>query len=371
MLPNLIRTPLAAVFVLSVLVFIHELGHYLAARWRGVHVDVFSIGFGPPIVTWHDKVGTEWRICWLLLGGFVKPHGFEGPEEATPEMRARWLPGRTFHDKPVLSRAIVIAAGPVFNFLLAILLLTGVFAVAGRPVDASHLRDLPPVVGEVVAGSPAAKAGLQPQDRIEQLDGQPVSSFDALQKLVQARPGKVVTLHVERNKTALDLQATVGSEGGQGRLGVSSAATVVNEKLSLPAAFVAGVRTTWRMTEMTALGLWQMVTGHVAASEVGGPLRIAQMSGQFAAAGFTSLLSFMAILSVNLGLINLVPLPILDGGRLLFYAVEAVLGRPIPRRIQEAGFRAGLALIACLFLFVTANDVAQLDLLGWVRHLIG
>jgi regulator of sigma E protease len=145
----------------------------------------------------------------------------------------------------------------------------------------------------------------------------------------------------------------------------------VNEKLSLPAAFVAGVRTTWRMTEMTALGLWQMVTGHVAASEVGGPLRIAQMSGQFAAAGFTSLLSFMAILSVNLGLINLVPLPILDGGRLLFYAVEAVLGRPIPRRIQEAGFRAGLALIACLFLFVTANDVAQLDLLGWVRHLIG
>ncbi|MCQ8240273.1 RIP metalloprotease RseP [Rhizosaccharibacter radicis] len=370
-MPAVIRTPLAAIFVLSVLVFIHELGHYLAARWRGVHVEVFSIGFGKPIVTWHDRVGTEWRLCWLLLGGFVKPHGFEVAADASPEVRASWQPGRTFHDKPVGSRAIVIAAGPAFNFILAILLLTGVFAIAGRPVEVQKLSDVPPVVGEVSADSAASRAGLHPRDRIEALDGTAVASFDALQKQVLAHGGQSVTLRVLRDGQTMEVPAVLGGTQGAGRLGIAASLVSRTEHLSLPRAFVAGTAATWRITQGTAAGLWQMLTGRVAASEVGGPLRIAQMSGQFAAAGWVSLLTFMAILSVNLGLINLVPLPILDGGRLLFYAVEALLGRPIPRRIQEASFRAAFALIACLFLFVTVNDVTQLNLFGWLRGLAG
>jgi regulator of sigma E protease len=369
MLPAFLRTPLAFALVLGVLVFIHELGHYLAARWRGVHVEVFSIGFGRPLLRWHDRVGTEWRLCILPLGGYVKPHGFEGPEEATPEARASWIAGRTFHDKPVGSRAIVIIAGPLFNFLLAILLFAFLFAWVGRPSNAP-IASMPPVVGELVAHGPAANAGLRPRDRIEQIGGHAMATIGDVQKRVIAAAGQQVPVQVERDGHRLTVPVTVGSAGPHhGVIGVMFTAPPT-KPLSPGRALIAGCTETWDVTVQTLSGIWQMITGRASAGQLGGPLRIAQLSGQVAELGAASMVGFIALLSINLGLINLFPIPILDGGRLVFYAVEAVWGRPVPRRIQEYGFRAGFALIACLFLFVTFNDLSHLGLFQWVAGLV-
>ena len=371
MLLHLLRTPLAFALVLGVLVFIHELGHYLAARWQGVHVEIFSIGFGPPLLRWHDRVGTEWRLCLLPLGGYVKPHGFEGPEDATPEAKAAWQAGRTFHDKPVGARAIVIIAGPVFNFLLAILLFTVLFAAVGRP-SSMPVATMPPVVGELVANGAAAAAGLRPADRIEQVDGAPVATIADVQKRVVGMPGRQITLQVSRDGHDLSLPVTVGHSGAGGHQGVIGVMFTMPpaRPLSVPRAAVAGVSETWDVTVQTLSGIWQMIIGRQSADQLGGPLRIAQLSGQVAQLGVASMLSFIALLSINLGLINLFPIPILDGGRLVFYALEAVRGRPVPRQLQEYGFRAGFALIACLFLFVTFNDLSHLGLFQWVAGLV-
>lgn len=371
MLLHLLRTPLAFALVLGVLVFIHELGHYLAARWRGVHVEIFSIGFGPPLLRWHDRVGTEWRLCLLPLGGYVKPHGFEGPEDATPEAQAAWQAGRTFHDKPVGSRAIVILAGPVFNFLLAILLFTGLFASVGR--SPTSIATMPPVVGEVVAHGAAAASGLRPADRIEQIDGIPMKSIADVQKRVVGAAGQQITMQLTRDGHGLSLPVTIGHAGAgghQGVIGVMFTAPPA-KPLPLPRALVAGLSETWDVTVQTLAGIWQMIIGRQSADQLGGPLRIAQLSGQVAQLGVASMVSFIALLSINLGLINLFPIPILDGGRLVFYAVEAVRGRPVPRQVQEYGFRAGFALIACLFLFVTFNDLSHLGLFQWMAGLVG
>ncbi len=373
-MPDLLRTILAAALVLGVLVFIHELGHYLAARWRGVHVEVFSIGFGRPLLRWRDRVGTEWRLCVLPIGGYVKPHGFEGPEDATPEARAAWLPGRTFHDKPVGSRAIVIVAGPVFNFLLAVLLFAVVFATSGRPADPSDMANLRPVIAAVGAGSAAERAGLRPGDRIGAVDGVSIPNFVNLQRLVAASPGRRVTLTVRRGDDTLQVPVTLDTvrSGGlrSGQLGVV-AQLPPPRRLALPQAAVAAVQTTWFVIVSWVAGLGQIIAGHVAASQIGGTLRIAQMSGQSAAAGPSSLLTFMAFLSINLGLVNLLPVPVLDGGRLVFYAIEGLRGRPVSRGVQEYGFRAGIALIAGIFLFATVNDLTQFGLFDWLRHVIG
>ncbi|GAA4497239.1 RIP metalloprotease RseP [Gluconacetobacter tumulicola] len=367
-MPELLRTLLAFALVLGVLVFIHELGHYLAARWRGVHVEVFSIGFGRPLLRWHDRVGTEWRLCPVPLGGYVKPHGFEGPEEATPEQMAAWLPGRTFHDKPVLSRAIVIAAGPVFNFLLAIVLFAGLFMATGRP----EIRD---VVGQVVPGSAAEAAGVKPEDVIVRIGAHAVSDVADIQARITAEPGAHTELGVRRGDQVVALPVTVGivmdKNGGRtGQLGVMFTATIGKPMAPL-AALGAAVQETWRLTVQTLDGLWQMLTGQHSAKDLGGPLRIAQMSGQVAQYGVASLVSFMALLSVNLGLINLFPIPVLDGGRLVFYGLEALLGRPVSRRVRDISFQAGFAVIAGLFLFSTFNDLSHFGLFRWVASLSG
>lgn len=367
-MPELLRTLFAFALVLGVLVFIHELGHYLAARWCGVHVEVFSIGFGRPLLRWHDRVGTEWRLCPVPLGGYVKPHGFEGPEEATPEQMAAWLPGRTFHDKPVLSRVIVIVAGPVFNFLLAIVLFTGLFMFTGRP----EIRN---VVGQVVPGSSAEVAGVRPDDVIVRIGNHKVSNVADIQARLIAAPGAHTELGVQRSGQMVTLPVTVGTvtdkNGSKtGQLGVMFTATV-SKPLSPFAAAGAAVQETWRLTVQTLDGLWQMLTGQHSARDLGGPLRIAQMSGQVAQYGLASLVSFMALLSVNLGLINLFPIPVLDGGRLVFYGLEALLGRPVSRRVRDISFQAGFALIAGLFLFSTFNDLSHFGLFRWVASLNG
>ncbi|TLU74611.1 RIP metalloprotease RseP [Lichenicoccus roseus] len=369
-MPQVLRTPLAFALVLGVLVFIHELGHYLAARWRGVHVEIFSIGFGRPLLRWHDRVGTEWRLCILPLGGYVKPHGFEGPAEASAETQAKWIPGRTFHDKPVGSRAIVILAGPVFNFLLAIVLFAALFATVGRP-SAAPLAGMPPVIGESVAGGAARAAGLLPGDRIERVGVTPTGSILDVQRTVSAAAGQRVEMQVLRAGHTLSVPLTVGGDKpGAGVIGVMFIAPPTRA-MPVGQAIVAGVTETWSVAVQTLDGIWQMLTGRQSAAGLGGPLRIAQLSGQVAGLGFASLVSFIALLSINLGLINLFPIPVLDGGRLVFYGIEAVMGRPVPRPVQEYSFRAGFALIACLFLFVTFNDLSHLGLFSWVSHRVG
>ena len=366
-LPAPLNSVVPFIIVLGVLVFVHEMGHYWAARLVGVHVEAFSVGFGPVIASRTDRRGTVWRISLLPLGGYVKLHGQERPEDTTPEARAAWQAGRTFHEKSVGRRAIVIAAGPVANFVLAAVLYAGLFATAGRPVTL-------PVIGKVAENSAAAHAGLLTGDLVTRIDGQKVRMFEDIFRLVSARPAQRITLTIHRGDADQTLTATTDTRdlGGRriGALGVTARDTAF-QRMAPGAAVVGGVAEVWNVTRGWAVGLYQLVTGRASADELGGPLRIAQLSGQVAAIGFANLVAFIAVLSVNLGLVNLIPIPILDGGHLFFYAVEAVRGRPLPQRALEFGFRAGLALIAALFVFVTWKDLGHLGVVHWVAGLIG
>ena len=357
----------AFLVVLGVLVFVHELGHYLAARSQGVHAEVFSIGFGPAIYSWRDRSGTVWKLSWLPLGGYVKMHGMEQAEDATPEMRASWMPGRTYHEKPVWSRALIIAAGPFANFLLAVVLFTGLFMAMGRPVAT-------PVLGQVSADGAAAKAGLLVGDRVQSIDGAPVATFGDLQRIVVANPGKTAEVGILRNDVPKTVAVEIGTRGTAGHetgfLGVGSG-SVEYQPVGPGGALVEGLRQTWDVSAVIVTSVGQLLSGRRGVDEMSGPIGIAQMSGQVVHLGIASLVGFIALLSVNLGILNLFPIPVLDGGHLVFQAAEAVRGRPLPRRVQEYGFRAGLALLAAEFIFVTWNDLAHIGLFRWISSLVG
>lgn len=367
-LPEFARTALSFVIVLGVLVFVHELGHYLVARWCGVKIEAFSIGFGRAIVKWTDKVGTVWKIGWIPLGGYVKMHGQERPQDVSDEVRATWVAGRTFHEKTVGRRAMVVAAGPIANFLLAIVLFAGLFAVSGRPIALTE-------VGEVVADSAAASAGIKAGDQITQIDDTKTTRFDQVQRIVSTHAGVPLAVHIKRGDQEQVLTvtpaATPGANGvSTGILGIRGGKTGF-EPVSPLAAIPAGIEQTWTVSVQTLDGVWQMITARRGTEDLGGPLRIAQLSGQVAELGVPSLISFIAVLSVNLGLINLFPIPILDGGHLLFYFFEAMRGRPLSTRALEYGFRAGFAVLIALFVFATWNDLSHLGIFRWVAGLIG
>ena len=364
-LPHVLRSAAAFVVVLGVLVFIHELGHYLAARWRGVHVEAFSIGFGHAIASWTDRRGTDWKVAWIPLGGYVKLHGQERPEDVGADVKALWQPGRTFHDKQVGSRAIVVAAGPVANFLLAIVLFSLLFAINGRPIEEA-------LVGEVAKSSAAQAAGLQKGDLITRIGDASIARFADLQTIVSAHPNEALTLTIHRGDADQTIVVTPGADVDDdgkriGLLGIKSGTRLV----SIPEAIAGGVQQTWDVGVQTLTGIWEIITGHRGTDGLGGTLRIAQLSGKVATLGVASLVSFIALLSVNLGLINLFPIPVLDGGHLLFFLAEAVRGRPLPSRALEYGFRAGLAVLVCLFVFSTWNDLSHLGVVRWVAGLIG
>lgn len=367
LLPALPRTLIAFAVVLGVLVFFHELGHYLAARWRGVHVDAFSIGFGRALLKGTDRHGTEWRLGWIPLGGYVKLHGQETPADAPPEERARWRAGQTFHEKPVGSRAIIVGAGPVANFLLAILLFAGMFVAVGQPVGGTG-------VGNVAEASPAARAGLRAGDEIVALDGQRVSRFEQVQRYIQPRAGQTVTVRVKRDGAeqsfAVVPEVREGASGPVGVLGIQGGA-VTFQRLDPASALWAGAVQTADVSWQTLVGIGEMVAGSRSAKELGGPIKIAEISGEAASLGIVPLINLMALLSVSLGLLNLFPIPLLDGGHLVFYAAEALRGRPLPPRAQEYGFRAGFAVLITLFLFATWNDIAGGSIGRWVSGLIG
>jgi regulator of sigma E protease len=356
-----IRSVLAFLVVLGVLVFFHELGHYLAARARGVVVEAFSIGFGPALLSWKAKSGTVWKISALPLGGYVKMQGWGENDADAPK-----LPG-SFAAASLGSKAVIVAAGPVANMILAFVLFAGLFMLVGQNV-------VQPVLSKVVAGSPAAIGGLQPGDKILTAGGHPTPHFEDIQTVVVAHPDTELVFTLQRNGQVLSRQIKTGerAENGVqiGFLGVEGDQGTSKRLGPIEAVSAAG-QETWALTAATFTGLANLVMHGRGAHDLGGPLRIAQLSGQVAALGIANLVSFIAMLSVNLGLINLVPIPILDGGHLLFYAAEAVYGRPIPQRAQEFGLRIGFALLLSLFAFTTVNDLTQLGAVHWVAHLFG
>jgi regulator of sigma E protease len=361
-LPAFPRTVLAFVVVLGVLIFIHELGHYLAARWRGVHVERFSVGFGRALYSWVDKRGCEWRIGWIPLGGYVKMHGMEQPGEGEASQEPL-RPEGAFHAKPLGDRAIIVAAGPIANFLLAILLFAAILMVVGRPVVTTS-------VALVAPGSAAERVGILPGDRILALDGTPITRFEEVQRHIRPRAGQEVAVTLEREGRRLELRAVPESREGSGVLGVQAGGAQF-ERLDPLSALWGGTVQMLDVSAQTLGALWQMLTGQRGTEELGGPLRIAELSGQMADAGLRSLVLFIAVLSVNLALINLFPIPILDGGHLVMYAAEAVRGRPLPPKAVEYGFRAGFALLIGLFVFATWNDLAHGAVGRWLASLAG
>ncbi len=350
------------IVILSVLVFVHELGHYLVARWAGVRVEVFSIGFGREIRGWTDRRGTRWKLSWIPLGGYVKMLG-EGDDEEEGEKS----PSRTdsFAAKSVGQRAAIIVAGPLANFLFAILVFALLFSAVGRP-------NLQAGVGHIEEGSPAATAGFQVGDRIVAVDGRPVTWFDDLKNEVSALPGIPAGFEVERGSQTIVIQATPTAVSATtadgrtvtiGRLGVGpNPAQVGYVRLDPFSAIATAVDRSLGMTVQIFAYLGGVVTGSQPADELGGPIRIAQMSGQMAQAGIFELIFFMAILSLNLALINVLPIPMLDGGHLVFLAAEALRGRPVTPRVQEYSFRFGLILVLLILVFATWNDLGELQL---------
>jgi regulator of sigma E protease len=348
-------------FVLIVVVFFHELGHFLIARLCGVGVKVFSIGLGPELFGWHDRWGTRWRISAIPLGGYVKFVGDDSiastPDAAELEAMDPQERDLAFQTKSVGRRAAIVAAGPIANFVLAILIFSVLFLVSGR-IDTSA------TVGAVVPGSAAEAANLRAGDVIVAIEGQPVESFVDIMRGVSGRGGVPTALAYERDGvrhaiTITPRQQTVDLRGGgtesRGFLGIQR--NMVS--LSPIEAVGAGVSETWVVISGTGTYLGRLFTGRESLDQLGGPIRVAEISGKVAEVGFGALVNLVAILSVSIGLFNLLPVPLLDGGHLVFYAVEAIRGRPLSERAQDIGFRIGLALVLALMVVTTWNDIAR------------
>ncbi|MBJ7417245.1 MAG: RIP metalloprotease RseP [Niveispirillum sp.] len=366
--------------VLTILVFVHEMGHFLVARRNGVRVEVFSIGFGPEIFGRTDRLGTRWKFSLIPLGGYVKMFGDAGAASTPGTGLDRMTPAQravSFHHKRVGQRMAIVAAGPAANFLFAILALAFMFMVYGQPYT-------PPVVREILPEGAAAEAGMKPGDRIVSMDGRDTPRFEDVLGVIVMNPGRTVSMVVERVEAEgaepkrLELTVTPRAEKMEdrfgnihtiGRLGVMRGNDEYRRQTPLTAIWEAGKETV-RLTEGTLDAVWQMALGMRSTNELGGPIRIAQMSGQVAQTGFVTMIWFVAVLSINLGLINLFPIPMLDGGHLLYYAVEAVRGRPLGERAQEYGFRVGLALVLTLMVFATWNDLVQLRVVDFVKGVL-
>jgi regulator of sigma E protease len=356
-------------FVLSLVVFFHELGHFLIARWCGVRILVFSIGFGPEIVGFNDRYGTRWKISAIPLGGFVKFFGDENAASVPDTARIATMDAgersQSFAFQPVAKRAAIVVAGPLANFVLAVLIFAGVFMLYGKQTMSAR-------VDSVQAGSAAAEAGFKPGDLVVAINGHAIDSFADMQRVVGASAGEPLAVTVDRNGKQLVLSATptlkevkdnFGNVQRIGILGISRSMAPEDLKahpVAPPRAVWLAVQETWSVIDRTLSYIGGVVTGREAANQLGGPIRIAQMSGQVASFGFVPLIQLAAVLSVSIGLLNLFPIPLLDGGHLLFYLIEGVRGRPLSERAQEVGFRIGLAIVLMLMIFATFNDIVHL-----------
>jgi regulator of sigma E protease len=356
-------------FVLTVVVFFHELGHFLVARWAGVKVLTFSLGFGPELAGFNDRHGTRWKISAVPLGGYVKFFG-DDSEASTPSSDALARMSEeeragSFHHKGVGPRAAIVAAGPIANFILAIVIFTGLFTFYGKPSTSAR-------VDKIEVGSAAAAAGFQVGDVVTAIDNQPIDSFSDMQRIVGVGAGEQLSFTIKRGDSIVQLTGTpelkevkdpFGNAHRIGVLGITRATSpgdVTTERVNPAAALWLGVKETWFVIDRTMAYIGGVFTGREAADQVGGPLRIAQISGQVASIGLAALIHLAAVLSISIGLLNLFPVPLLDGGHLLFYAFEAVRGRPLSERAQEMGFRIGLGLVLMLMVFATYNDILHL-----------
>ncbi|MGE7468038.1 RIP metalloprotease RseP [Bosea sp. NPDC003192] len=355
-------------FVLTLVVFVHELGHFLVGRWCGVDVKTFSIGFGRELFGFNDRHGTRWRFALIPLGGYVKFSG-DGDAASSPDGDAlsgmsREERERSFPAQSIGERAAIVAAGPIANFLLAILIFGGTAYFLGKPV-------LAPRVDNVTVGGAAARAGLQSGDLIRQVDGREVRSFSDLQRAISIRPGETFPVTVERGGADVvvsvtpDLVETSSPLGKQrlGIIGVQASAKPTDwtvQHFGLGESVLLGMHETWFVVERTYDYIAKLINGKESTDQLSGPIRIAQASGMVASSGgMLALINLAALLSVSIGLMNLFPVPMLDGGHLLFYAIEALRGKPLSERAQEIGFRVGLGLVLMLMLFVTWNDLVH------------
>lgn len=370
---SLLITIPAFLFVLTVVVFVHELGHFLVGRWCGVGVTAFSIGFGPELFGWTDRRGTRWKFCAIPLGGYVK---FVGDENAasvpSPDNQAMSQAERavSFHHKSVARRAAIVAAGPVANFLLAIAIFAGLTYAGGRFV-------LDPRVGGVASPSAAERAGFQKGDLVVSIDGRAVATFDDLRRIVSARSQEMLTIVVDRGGEQVTLTAapdiheerTPLGKQRMGRLGLAPDASQGRlVRYGLLDSLSLGVADTFNVVEQTFVMLRRIVVGRESAENLSGPIGIAVVAGHVAGLkSVQAMLGLVAVLSVSIGLINLFPIPLLDGGHLLFYAIEAALGRPLNERAQEIAFRIGLAIVLMLMLFTTWNDIQRHVVERWLR----
>jgi regulator of sigma E protease len=371
--PGFLWTVLSFLLVIGPLIFVHELGHYFVGRWFGVKADTFSIGFGREIAGWTDKRGTRWKLSWLPLGGYVKFAGDMNPaSQPSPEWLA--LPpeerAQTFQSKPVWQRFLIVAAGPFTNFLLAILIFTGFLMALGEPRT-------PPVVYQVEPNTPAVAIGLKAGDRILAIDGNGIERFEDISRHVVLHPGKEVAVRYARGaevrevrtRLKLDVQRDkFGNEFRSGLLGVRGQPVI--ERVSPGEAVGGAFRLTSYVVTTTVEGIGQIITGKRSVKELGGPLKIAKFSGEQASLGLLAFLWFIAVISINLGFINLLPIPMLDGGHLLLYLVEGVRRKPLRPEAQEWAFRTGLAALLALMVFVTFNDLASFGLWSKLGGLI-
>jgi regulator of sigma E protease len=363
------------VFVLGLVVVFHELGHFLVGRWCGVKVDCFSIGFGPEVCGFDDRTGTHWRLALLPLGGYVKFHGDASAASAgASEEAAAMSPQEravSFFAQGVAKRAAIVAAGPIANFVLAIVVFTGVFYVNGRTI-------LLPMVDAVTADSAAAVAGFQPGDLVVSIDQAPIDSFEEMQRVVQASADQALSFGVVRERKMVQIVATprlrdVVTPFGTTRigvLGIEAKGKPENwrvEHYDLAQSARLAVSETWFIVVRTGAYLGGLVTGQESTDQLSGPIRIAEVSGEMAKIGIAALLNLAAILSISVGILNLLPVPLLDGGHLFYYAIEAVQGRALTERAQQLGFKLGLTFVAALMIFATYNDLLRLtkQLMRW------
>lgn len=367
---GLVGYALPFLVVLTIVVFFHELGHFLVARWAGVRVLTFSVGFGRELVGFTDRYGTRWKLSLIPLGGYVRFFGDES--EASTPASASTLDAMSdndrkvsFHHKSVPARAAIVAAGPIANFLLAIVIFAGLYSIYGKP-------NVSPLVEGVEVGSPAEAAGFKVGDLVTAIDGTAIETFSDMKRIVSTRAGQELAVSVKRGESSLVLRVTpalretkdaFGNTLKEGVLGVrhvGKPGDVATEKVGPLTALGLGAKQSWLIVEETGRFLQKVFTGRGGGEQIGGPIRIAQLSGQAASLGLDYFMNLTAVISVSIGLLNLFPVPLLDGGHLLYYAVEFVRGRPLSERAQEMGFRVGLALVLMLMIYATYNDILHI-----------
>jgi regulator of sigma E protease len=356
-------------FLLTIIVFVHEFGHFIIARLCGIKVLAFSLGFGPELVGFTDRHGTRWKISLVPLGGYVKFFGDENAASVPDGEALAAMSGDerrvSFFHKSVAARAAVVAAGPIANFVLAIAIFATIFAIYGK-------QDIPARAGEVMAGSAAEAGGFKPGDLVLSINGNRIEDFKDMQDIVSLNAGEPLDFVVDRAGTQVTLHVTPGVATEKdrfghvykvGRIGIRQSEQpqdVKITKLGPAGAIREAVKQTWFVVDQTFHYIGRLATGRASTDQVGGIVRIAQMSGEAASLGFSTLMNLAGLLSVSIGLLNLFPIPLLDGGHLMFYAVEAALGRPLSERVQDIGFRVGFALIVMLMIFTVWNDLTHI-----------